>query len=49
MIFEIDVKYSYKNREINTKCECCESDNTTERIFECPIETDPRRDESDKF
>ena len=33
----INVKDNYKNSEINTKCEFCESDNTTEHLFECPI------------
>ena len=27
----------YKNSEITTKCEFCESDDTTEHLFECPI------------
>ena len=33
----INVKENYKNSEINTKCEFCESDDTTEHLLECPI------------
>ena len=28
---------NYKSSEINTKCELCESDDTTEHLCECPI------------
>ena len=33
----ITVKDNYKNSEIDTKCEFCESENTTEHLFECSI------------
>ena len=33
----INVKDNYKNSVINAKCEFCESDNTTEHLFECVI------------
>ena len=33
----INVMDNYKNSYINIKCEFCESDNTTEHLFECPI------------
>ena len=54
----INAKDNHKNSEINTNCEFSESDDTTEHMLEyCPIlpllphttDTDPRRDESDKF
>ena len=33
----INVKDNYKNSEIDTKCELCESEDTTEHLLECPI------------
>ena len=33
----INVKDNYEKGKINTKCEFCESDDTTEQLFECPI------------
>ena len=33
----INVKDNYKNNEIITKCEFCESYNTTEHLSVCPI------------
>ena len=33
----INVKDNYKNSEINTKCVFCESDDTTEHLFQCPM------------
>ena len=33
----INVKDNFENSEINTKCEFCESDDTTEHLSECPI------------
>ena len=33
----INVKDSYRNSEINTKCEFCENDDTIKHLFEFPM------------
>ena len=33
----INDKDNYKNRENDTKCEICESEDATEHLFECPM------------